>query len=95
MHSRRIKRFLFGSGDYEVSDFGRAGKTLVLRGIETTDATSKMQTIKTMAHYGKYITVTGLPDANLDGDYYITSFNWEKREGYTDRVDWSLTLEEA
>jgi len=94
-HSRRIKRFLFGSGDYEVSDFGRSGKTLALRGVETTDATSKMQTIKTMTHYGKYVTITGLPDSNLDGDYYITSFNWEKKEGYTDRINWSLTLEEA
>ena len=94
-HSRRIQRFYFSSGDYEVSDFGRAGKTLVLRGTETTDAQSKMQTLKTMTHYGKYITLSGLPDSNLDGNYYITDFRWEKREGYVNIVDWELTLEEA
>ena len=43
----------------------------------------------------KGISISGLPDSNLDGNYYITDFNWEKREGYTDIVDWNLTLEEA
>ena len=66
-----------------------------LTGTETTNAETKMNTLKTMTHYGKYVTVSGLPDSNLDGNYYITDFNWEKREGYTDIVDWNLTLEEA
>jgi hypothetical protein len=94
-HSRKIKRHLFADGKYEVLDIGRAKKTLVLTGKEWETSDTKMNTLKTMTHYGKYVTLSGLDDTNLNTDYYIVDFNFTRKAGEPIIYNWSLTLEEA
>lgn len=95
-HSRNIERFNFPAGDYEVADYGRSGKTLTITGWETSSATIKMQSIKNMAHYGSSISLTGMPDTNLNTDYMIRNFSWTEEGGYAERFyNWTLELEEV
>ena len=95
-HSRSIQRFLFPSGDYEILDVGRSGKTFTISGVETTNADTKMQTLKTMCHYGSVVTITGMPDDNLNTDYLIVDFSFEDISfGSERKYRWTLTLEEA
>ena len=93
-HSRKIRRHTFPSGDYEVDDYGRASKTLTISGIETNNAYNKMQTLKTMTHYGDKVSISGFPDSNLDTDYHIRSFTYQQQPGQTNVYHWNLVLEE-
>jgi len=93
-HSRKIQRHTFPSGDYEVDDYGRANKTLTLSGIETSNAYSKMQTLKNMTHYGDKVTLSGLPDSNLNTDYHIKNFTYRQEPGQMNIYHWNLVLEE-
>ena len=94
-HSRDIGRHTFPSGDYEVDDYGRGGKTLRIRGREVSSASAKMQSVKDMCHYGNAVTIAGLPDTNLNTDYMIRSFNFEQLPGEIDIYRWTLILEES
>jgi len=98
-HSRNIGRFNFPDGDYEIADFGRGGKTLTISGVERTSTVSHMQDIKDMCHYGNEVTISDLPDTNLNTNYLIQSFSWEDQSYNSEANDriyrWTLTLEEA
>ena len=94
-HNRNINRTNFPDGDYVVSDCGRSGKTLVITGQEPTSASTKMEKLKTMTHYGKYVTVAGLPDSNLNTDYMIVNFSFNQESGEVNRYHWNLELEEV
>ena len=93
-HSRQISRYTFPSGQYEVDDYGRSGKTLTLSSTETSTTTATMQDLKDMCHYGAAITVAGLPDSNLNRDYHIVDFGFQQQGGEVDIYKWNLTLEE-
>ena len=94
-HSRNVGRTTFSSGDYEVDDYGRSGKTLSVSGQETTDADDDMQALKDIVHYASAVTVAGLDDSNLNGDYHIMDFSFSAEAGMTqNRYRWNLVLEE-
>jgi len=95
-HSRNVQRFQFPSGGYEIEDVGRGEKALSITGFEYSSADDKMQDLKDMCHYGSVVTIAGLPDTNLDGDYLIHDFNFED-ESYGDvlKYRWHLNLEES
>ena len=93
-HSRQIKRHNFPSGNYQVDDYGRGGKTLTITGWENSSATAKMQSLKDMCHYGDKITIADLPDSNLNRDYHIIDYSFQQGGGEVDMYEWSLTLEE-
>lgn len=94
-HSRNINRHIFSDGDYRVDDYGRSNKTLTISGTEDTNAFTKMNTLKTMTHYGSSVSVTGLNDTNLNTDYMIVDFHYNQEEGVPSVYYWSLTLEET
>jgi len=94
-HARNVQRIVFPDGDYRVGDYGRSGKTITLTGQETSTASAKMNSLKTMCHYGKYVTIDGLPDSNLNTDYMITGFSFNQEPGELNRYHWSLDLEEV
>ena len=94
-HSRNINRFTFPNGNYEVEDMSRSGKTLSLTGWSNTDLYTKMQGISDMAHYSSSVSVTGLPDSNLNTDYYIRSFSFNQKGGEVSLYTWSVELEVA
>jgi len=92
-HSRKINRFTFPDGGYEVEDMARSGKTLSLTGWSSTNMTTKMQDIADMSHYGSSVSVSGLPDSNLNTDYYIRSFDFNQKGGETELYTWRIDLE--
>ena len=95
-HSRNVTRFLFPDNDYKVEDMGRAAKTLTLTGYELVDGFNKMSKLRDMVHYGSVVSVTGLPDSNLNTTYLIKDFNFIDETGTAgEKYRWSLTLEEA
>jgi hypothetical protein len=94
-HSRNTSRFTFPDGDYAVEDMSRAGKSLSLSGWSTVSYYEKMQSIADMAHYSSSVSLSGLPDSNLDGDYYIRSFSFNQEGGQPHLYTWRLDLEEA
>jgi len=98
-HSRGVGRFNFPDGDYEIIDTGRSGKALNISGVETSGTVTDMQNMKNMIHYGNKITISGLPDTNLNTDYLIRGFTWNDmsyNDAVTDRTyRYSLQLEEV
>ena len=93
-HSRNIERYIFNDGDYRVFDYGRSNKTFTINGTEDTNAFTKMDTLKTMTHYGSKVSVTGLNDNNINTEYMIKDFRYDMDEGTPSVYRWSLTLEE-
>jgi len=94
-HSRNIERYTFPDGEYDVYDSGRSGKTLSITGQEISSATTSMDALKTMCHYGQQVTIAGLPDINLNTDYMIKNFSFNQNPGEMNRYHWSLELEEV
>ncbi len=98
-HNRNVSRFNFPDGDYEIADMGRTGKALNLSGIEYNSTVSDMQSLKDMCHYGSVVSITDLPDTNLNTEYLIRGFTWDDMsysDASQDRVyRWNLQLEEA
>lgn len=93
-HSRNVGRTTFASGEYEVTDYGRSGKTLTLSGQETSTASATMQGLKDICHFGAKITVSGLDDTNLNTDYHIVNFSFSQEAGMVGRYMWTISLEE-
>jgi hypothetical protein len=95
-HKRNIKRVTFPSGNYKVYDYGRNSKTLEINGVEYSSADTKMNTLKTMCHYGAKVTLSGLDDTNLNTDYMITDFEFNEPAGHVNRYyEYRLSLEEV
>jgi hypothetical protein len=94
INTRKIEHFNFDDGEYELEDTGCSGKTLVISGTQITSAPAYMETLRTMRDNGDKVTVAGLDDSNLNGDYYIRSFNRRQHiGGVAVNFDWTLTLE--
>lgn len=93
-HSRQVNRHTFPTGNYKVDDYGRAGKTLTISGMENSSATSLMQNMKDMIHYGAVVTVAGLPDSNLNTDYHIMDFSFSQEGGEDGIYSWNISMEE-
>ena len=108
--SKRIQRHVFRDGTYAVHDIGKARETLTLTGSEYETETEavfpltfpvsfaiqgKMYDLDSLADGGEEVTVAGMSDSNLDGDYFISSFRYRRREGRIDRYDYSLILEKS
>ena len=97
-HARKVNRFLFPDGSYEVDDMGRGGKELSLSGYvygTLSDISDKAQDIADMTHYGKYVSIDNLPNDNLNTDYYIRDFSFDQEGGNPNLYSWKLSLEEA
>jgi len=94
-HSRKLGRFTFSDGDYEVADFGRSTKTLTMSGFEYASADDDMQDVKDMTHYPAVVAVTNLDDTNLNTNYWIRDFNFTRMGGEPTIYHWVLVLEEA
>ena len=94
-HARNVKMFNFWSGDREVYDLNRSGKSMVLTGSEQyTDAYKHIICIRDMARIGETITITGLSLDYFNGDYRITSFGWNKISEKPEHYKWILELED-
>ena len=54
-----------------------------------------MDDMKTVCHYGAKVTVAGLDDTNLNGDYWVSDIQFSAGAGYpANMYDYSLILEE-
>jgi hypothetical protein len=95
-HSRRLIRKNLPNGNYIVYDAGRNAKTFTILGTETSGAYSDMEDMKTVCHYGAKVTIAGMDDTNLNGDYWVSDIQFSAGPGYPSNMyDYTLTLEEA
>lgn len=93
-HSRQVSRHTFPSGNYQVDDYGRSGKTLTMSSVVTDSASDTMQSMKDICHNGAAVTIAGLPDSNLNTDYHVVDFNFSQEGGESGFYRWGLVLEE-
>jgi len=92
--NRSTKRYNFRDGTYLVRDNGRASKTLVITGTETSSSDDTINSLRSMAADGTKVTLASMDDTNLNGDYYIKNINAKKIGGWVNRYDYTLNLEE-
>jgi len=98
-HSREIKKLNFWNDDRVVYDLQRSSKYLTMNGMEwdttESEATDKMNDLRDFVESGTSIAIEGMDDGNLNKDWYIVDFNWNRDENNTNICNWSLTFEEA
>jgi hypothetical protein len=99
-HSRNIKMINFWSGNREVYDLNRSGKSMVLTGTEfyqpkSTDVCARIECVRDMAELGSPITITDLGSTLWNGTYHIRSFGWKKRNDCPEWYEWILDLEDT
>lgn len=96
-HTRNVDRYLFPDGEYSVIDSGRSSKTLTLSGIQVTDSVTKIQNLENMLDYGNVVTLSSLPDSNMNTDYIVKSFNIDDISYNSETLNrvyrWTITLE--
>ena len=98
-HQREIKKINFWNGTRKVYDLQRNSKTVILNGIEFNDgtntATTRLKCVETMKDNGAEITLSGLPDSNLNTTWFIRNFTYDQDTSNTLIWNWSLELEKA
>ena len=94
-HARNIKMLNFWSGDREVYDLNRSGKSMVMRGIFYKDACTDLSCIRDMALNGSTITISNLGQTCYEGDYRIRSVGWDEISKTPEVFRWIIDLEAA
>ncbi|MCK5018101.1 MAG: hypothetical protein KAS32_13675 [Candidatus Peribacteraceae bacterium] len=75
-------------------DKGRTGNALSLDGTQYTSGYANMEQINDFT--GNEVALSGMPDSNHDGDYFIVSLHFMASEGYpADMYDFNIELERA
>lgn len=96
-HRRDVKKINTWNNSRYVYDCGRLGKTLNMNGLEYTTTSSEasiaLGCVKTMKDNSVKVTLSGFNDDNVNGDWFIRNFNFEKNTPimYT----WDMELEKA
>ena len=94
-HARNVKMLNFWSGDREVYDLNRSGKSMVMNGIFYENACTDLSCLRDMALNGNTITISNLGQTCYEGDYRIRSVGWEEISKTPEVFRWILELEAA
>jgi hypothetical protein len=92
-HVRNIKEFLFWDGSETISDWGKQSETIIISGFEYSSATQSMKKVEEMMRNRYQVSITGLPDSEMNTDYIIRNLDYERRGGNVDIYEYTLTLE--
>jgi hypothetical protein len=94
-HDRNITKFNTWS-EHIVRDDGRNSKNLTLNGCEyESQATYRLRLVRTAVEEGLDCTFYGLFDGNLNTDWHIKSFNYDRDAQNPNLWNWSMSCEEA
>jgi len=94
-YTRKTESHLFPDGTFNRHDIGSGGKTITMQGTEISTASTRLACVDTIMSQGEYVTLSGMNNAALNTDWYITDFTWNQNEAYVDRYDWTLSLKET
>jgi len=91
--SKNIENIVFNDNTDAQLDCGKNEYGITLNGVEIEYANDKMQTINDMMDAQEQITVSNLPDSNLNKEYRMRDFSFKRESGEINRYSYSLTLE--
>lgn len=91
--TKNIQNLVFNDGVDVQLDRGKTGDSLTLSGTETSSATSNMNMLNSFMDNQYIVTVSGLPDNNLNTDYRISNLDFNQESGYIDIYNYNITLE--
>lgn len=91
--NKSVQNLVFNDGTDVQLDRGKTSDSLTLSGTETSSVTSNMNDLDTFADTQVIVTVAGLPDSNLNTDYRISNFDFNKEAGMVDRYRYNISLE--
>ena len=91
--SKNVQNLVFNDGSDRQLDHGKTNDTLTLSGRESVAAVVDMEQLNTFMDDQRIITVSGLPDSNLNTDYRIICLDFRQEAGYINRYSYSITLE--
>ena len=89
--SNTIQNLVFNDGTDVQLNRGKTGDSLTLSGTEILDALTLMNTLNTFMDSGVVVTLSGLPDINLNTDYRISNFDYDQMLGEV--CKYNITLE--
>lgn len=89
--TKTVQNIVFNDGNDVQVDRGKTGDALTLSGTETSSVTATMQDLNTIID--EIVTVSGLPDSNLNTDYRISNFDFNQEAGMPDIYSYNITLE--
>lgn len=92
-NERSIETVTFDDGSKRNDDYGSAGKTLRLSGMEPSGSQAAMLSLERLRNAHAEVDITGLPSSSMNGTWCIKSFNY-RDEGDKDEVFyvWDLGL---
>ena len=91
--TKNIQNLVFNDGTAVELDRGKTGDSLTLSGSEISSATENMEGLNTFMDNQRIITVTNLPDSNLNTDYLISELNFSQEGGEKNLYMYNITLE--
>lgn len=91
--TNEIQNLVFSSGRDKQLNRGKTNDSLTLSGTETTDAVARMEGLNTFMDDQIILTLSGLPDTNLNTDYRISNLDFVQEAGYPDIYNYNITLE--
>lgn len=91
--TEKISNNLFPDGTDEQTDMGKSSDVLKFSGLITSDVYASAASINTMMDDKEIVTITGLPDSNLNTDYMIKSFNYKTQGGTVSMYSYDISLE--
>jgi len=91
--SKNVENIVFNDNTDVQLDRGKNEYSITLNGVETSNADANMQTINNIMDAQETVTITNLPDSNLNKDYQIRDFSFKRESGEISRYSYSLALE--
>jgi len=90
---KKVENYVFADGTDSQLDRGKSSNYITISGVETSNSRGKMNTLNTMMDNQEDVTITGLPDSNLNSDYLIRSLNFNHIPGTIDVYRYTISLE--
>jgi len=91
--SKNVENIVFNDNTDAQLDCGKNEYGITLNGVETSNADANMQTINNIMDAQETVTITNLPDSNLNKEYRMRDFSFKRESGEINRYSYSLTLE--
>lgn len=91
--TRTIQTYNLSDGAIKIFNRDVTGNAITIEGIQTSDADSKAATLHTISDSGDIVTLSGMYDTNLNGDYKLSGNSFKRDSGETGVYHYTLVLE--
>ena len=90
---KKVENYVFADGTDRQLDRGKNSNYITISGVETNNAQGKTNTLNNIMDNQEDVTVTGLPDSNLNSDYLIRSLEFRHMPGTINIYRYTISLE--